>query len=132
MSQQRSEGFIRAGVEKFRSRGSRSVEVVAQVLGVSSWSVYQRAKRYGNDAGMNTYRRPTDQSAEEKLKEVIEFEEFEGDKLGEYLCREGLYSDHVGTWKKNMDAGRESGRGDNPTTRMERAQDKRKIKELEK
>ena len=133
MSQQRSEEFRRAAVEKFRSRGSRSVEDVSRVLGVSSWSLYQWAKRYGNDQGMvKRNRRPGERSAQEKLKAVIEFEGLEGEKQGEYLRREGLHSDHIAAWKKSMEAGLEPGRGDNPATRMERSQDKRKIKELKK
>jgi transposase-like protein len=109
------------------------VEEVSRVLGVSSWSLYQWAKRYGNDQGMvKRNRRPGERSAREKLKAVIEFEGLEGDKQGEYLRREGLHSDHIAAWKKSMEAGLESGRGDNQAARMERAQDKRTIKELEK
>ena len=109
------------------------MEDVSRVLGVSSWSLYQWAKRYGNDHGMvKRNRRQGERSAQEKLKAVIEFEGLEGDKQGEYLRREGLHSDHIAAWKKSMEAGLEPGRGDNPATRMERSQDKRKIKELKK
>jgi len=132
VSQQRTEEFRRAAVEKFHSRGSRSVQEVARVLGVSSWSLYQWTKRYGNDDGMKKNRRPGDRSVQEKLKAVIEFEGLEGDKQGEYLRRQGLHSDHIAGWKKSMEAGLESGGGDNQATRAERARDKRKIKELEK
>ena len=82
-----------------------------------------RAKRYGNDHGMvKRNRRPGERSAQEKLKAVIEFEGLEGEKQGEYLRREGLHSDHIAAWKKSMEAGLEPGRGDNPSTRMERSQ----------
>ena len=78
------------------------MEDVSRVLGVSSWSLYQWAKRYGNDHGMvKRNRRPGDRSAPEKLKAVIEFEGLEGDKQGEYLRREGLHSDHIAAWKKS-------------------------------
>lgn len=132
VGQQRTEEFRRAAVEKFHSRGSRTVEEVARVLGVSSWSLYQWTKRYGNDDGMKKNRRPGDRSVQEKLKAVIEFEGLEGDEQGEYLRRQGLHSDHIAGWKKSMEAGLESGGGVHQATRMERAQDKRKIKELEK
>ena len=132
VSQQRSEEFRRAAVQKFRSRGSRTAGEVARVLGVSSWSLYQWAKRYGNDDGMKRNRRPGDRSVQEKLKAVIEFEGLEGERQGEYLRREGLHSDHIAGWKKSMEAGLESGGGDNEATRTKRAQDKRKIKELER
>ena len=108
------------------------MEEVAGVLGVSSWSLYQWSKRYGNPEGMKKNRRPTDRSVQEKLKAVIEYEGLAWDKQGEYLRREGLHSDHIGAWKKSMEAGLESGGGVDGGTRSERAADKRKIKELEK
>jgi transposase-like protein len=132
VSQQRTEGFRRAAVEKFQSRGSRSVEEVARVLGVSSWSLYQWSKRYGNRNGMKKNRRPGDRSAQEKLKAVIEYEGLEGDKQGEYLRREGLHCDDIAAWKKSMEGGLEGGGGLTAASRTERAQDKQKIKELER
>ena len=108
------------------------MEEVARVLGVSSWSLYQWSKRYGNAEGMKNHRRPADRSVQEKLKAVIEYEGLAGDKQGEYLRREGLHSDQIAGWKKSMEAGLESGGGVDRATRTERAQDKRKIKELEK
>lgn len=132
MSEQRSEEFRRAAVEKLHGRGSRTVEEVAKVLGVSSWSLYQWSKRYGSADGMKNNRRPAERSAQEKLKAVIEFEGLEGDKQGEYLRRQGLHSDHIAAWKKRMEAGLESEEGGDPETRTQRAQDKKKIKELEK
>ena len=73
MSQQRTEEFRKAAVEKFESRGARSVEEVARVLGVSSGSLYQCSKRYGRAGAMRHERRPGDRSVSEKLKAVIEF-----------------------------------------------------------
>jgi transposase-like protein len=132
VGQQRTEEFKRAAVEKFHSRGSRTVEEVGRVLGVSSWSLYQWTKRYGNDEVMKKNRRPADRSVQEKLKAVIEYEGLEGNQQGEYLRREGLHSDHIAGWKKRMEAGLESGGGSGGARRTERVQDKRKIKELEK
>jgi transposase-like protein len=132
MSQQRTEEFRRAAVLKFHSRGNRTVEEIAQGLGVSSWSLYQWSKRYGNAERMKQQRIPSERSAEEKLKAVIEFEGLTGDKQGEYLRREGLHSDHIAGWKKRMEAGLEGGGGLSAASRAERAQDKQKIKELEK
>ena len=132
VGQQRTEEFKRAAVEKFHSRGSRTVEEVARVLGVSSWSLYQWTKRYGNADVMKKNRRPGDRSVQEKLKAVIEFEGLEGDKQGEYLRRQGLHSDHIAGWKKSMEAGLEGGGGLSAASRSEWAQDKKKIKELER
>ena len=132
VSEQRTEEFRRAAVEKFHGRGSRTVQEVAKVLGVSSWSLYQWSKRYGNAEGMRNNRRPTDRSAQDKLKAVMEFEGLAGDKQGEYLRREGLHSEHIAAWKKRMEVGLEGGGDLSVAGRTERAADKKKIKELEK
>jgi len=108
------------------------VEEVARVLGVSSWSLYQWTKRYGKADGMKRDRRPADRSVQEKLKAVIEFEGLEGEKQGECLRREGLHSDHIAGWKKSMEAGLEGGGGLSAASRSEWAQDKKKIKALER
>src|SRR3989338_2795664 len=89
VSQQRTDEFKRAAVEKFQSRGSRSVEEVARVLGVSRWSLYQWSKRYGRVGVMKHNRRPGDRSVGEKLKAVIEFEGLQDEKQGEDLRRGG-------------------------------------------
>ena len=132
VSQQRTEEFRRGAVEKFHSRGSRTVEEVARVMGVSSWSLYQWSKRYGRAGGMKQNRRPGDRSVGEKLKAVLEFEGLDVEKQGEYLRREGLQSEHIAGWKKSMEAGLEGGGGLTAANRSEWAADKKKIKELEK
>lgn len=132
MSQQRTEEFRRSAVLKFHSRGDRTVEEVARVLGVSSWSLYQWRRRYGKAEGMKQQRRPQERSAADKLKAVIEFEGLVGDKQGEYLRREGLHSDHIEGWKKRMEAGLQGDGGLSAASRTERAADRQRIKELEK
>jgi transposase-like protein len=108
------------------------VEEVARMLGVSSWSLYQWSKRYGNVEGMKNNRRPAERSVREKLQAVIEFEGLQGEKQGEYLRREGLHSEHIAAWKKRMEVGLEGGGSLSVAGRTERAADKKKIKELEK
>ena len=132
MSEQRTEEFRRAAVLKFHSRGNRTVEETAEGLGVSSWSLYQWSKRYGKAETMKPQRRPSERSAQEKLKAVIEFEGLTGDQQGEYLRREGLQSEHIEGWKKRMEAGLDGGGDLSAGGRTERAADKKKIKELEK
>ena len=119
-------------MEKFQSRGSRSVGEVARVLGVSSWSLYHWSKDYGSREAMKQNRRPGDRSVSEKLKAVMEFEALAEEKQGEYLRREGLQSGHIAAWKKSMEAGLEGGGGLTAAHRSEWAADKKKIKELEK
>ena len=127
---QRSVEFRAAAVQKYLCRGSRNVQDVARELGVSSWSLYQWSRRYATSPGMkNAERRPQDWSSEEKLKAVVEFEGLPAEKQGEFLRRQGLHSDHIAAWKKSMQAALESAAKPSAT---ERAEDKRKIKELER
>jgi transposase len=134
MGQHRSEEFRRTAVQKFYSRGSRPVEEVARGLGVSSWSLYQWAKRYAISPGMKKQdRRPQDWSAAEKWKAVFEFEGLAADKQGEFLRREGLHSDHIEAWKKSMQSGLDAPASKlTKEERMERAEDRRKIEALER
>lgn len=129
----RSEDFKEAAVQKLHSRGSRRVEDIAKELGVSAWTLYQWAKQCGTRSGMkNSERRPQDWSAQEKLKAVIEYEGLPPEKQGDFLRRTGLHSDHIAAWKKSMQGALESARKPTAEERAERAEDKRKIKELER
>ena len=126
VSQQRTEEFRRAAVEKFYSRGSRSVEEVARVLGVSSWSLYHWSKGYGSLEAMKKHRRPAERSVQEKLKAVIEFEGLEGEKQGEYLRRKGCIAntlrDGRRAWRRGWN--RERGVKRNEPQRMGGGQEK--------
>jgi len=127
-----SDEFKRAAVQKFLSRGSRSVTDICSGLGIAECSIYQWCNKYGKSPGMqDNQRRPQDRSAAEKLKAVIEFEGLTPDKQGEFLRREGLHSDHIAAWKKSMEAGLESG-GSASTSRAEVAQLKADKKALER
>lgn len=130
-----SEEFRRAAVRKFHNRGSRRVEEVAEDIGVSAWSLYHWAKKYGAATSPDmkrSKRRPQDRSAAEKLKAVIEYEKLSPEKQGEFLRREGLHSDHIAAWKADMEAGLGSGPKTRAELRSERAEARRKIKELER
>src|ERR1700761_5474914 len=130
---QRSEEFKKSAVQKFHSRGNRNVEEVADDLGVSPWSLYKWAKHYATSPGMKkSDRRPQEWTAAEKLKAVIEFEGLEPEKRGEYLRREGLHAEHLEGWKKSMQAGLEPAKKLSAEERAERAEDRRKIQELER
>jgi len=101
-----SEEFKKTAVQKFHSRGPRTVLAVAREIGVSDSLLYAWAKQYATRAGMKKEdKRPQDWSAAEKLKAVIEFEGLGIDQRGEYLRREGLHSEHLEVWKKAMQAG---------------------------
>jgi transposase len=105
-----SEGFKRAAVQKFHSRGSRTVIAVAREIGISDALLYAWARQYATSPGMKKAdRRPQDWSAAEKFKAVMEFDQLPETGQGEFLRREGLHSDHIEAWKKSMQAGLEPG-----------------------
>jgi len=131
VSQERSEEFRRAAVEKYHNRGSRSVEEIAQLLGVSSWSLDHWSKQHGNADRMKRERRRGERSGQEKLKAVIEYEGLAQDERGEYLRREELQSEHIEGWKKSMEVGL-GGSARSAAERSERVADKKKIQELER
>ena len=107
-----SEGFKRAAVQKFHSRGSRTVLTVGREIGVSGSLLHVWAKRYAIGSEMKKAdRRPQDWSAAEKLAAVIDFEKLDLEKQGEFLRREGLHSDHILAWKQSMHASLEPGAG---------------------
>ena len=127
-----SEGFKKAAVQKFHSRGSRTVLAVAREIGVSGPLLYAWARQYATSSGMKKEdRRPQDWSAAEKLQAVIDFEKLELEKQGEFLRREGLHSEHIEGWKKSMQSGLESGAGA-PVSRAELNELKAENKELKR
>lgn len=134
MGQQRSDQFKHAAVQKYHNRGTRNVGAIAEELGVSSWSLYQWAKRYGTSPGMKkSDRRPQDWTAAEKLKAVVEFEGLAAEKRGEFLRREGLHTDHIEAWKKSMQASLEPGAsGGAQGSKAEMSELKSRNKELER
>jgi transposase len=127
-----SEGFKRAAVQKFHSRGARSVIAVAREIGISDALLYAWARQYATSSGMKKAdRRPQDWSAAEKFKAVMEFDQLPEDAQGEFLRREGLHSDHIEAWKKSMQAGLEPG-ANTQVSRAEMNELKAENKELKR
>jgi transposase-like protein len=129
--QRYSEEFKKSAVEKLLNRGSRPVAAISEEVGVASPSLYQWRNELASLGGMKkTSLRPQDRSPEEKLKAVIEFETLSEEKRGEFLRKQGLHLEHIKSWRKQLeDALRPVNR---QAERQERAEDRRKIKELEK
>ena len=127
-----SEGFKRAAVQKFHSRGSRTVLAVAREIGVSDALLYSWARQYATSSGMKKAdRRPQDWNTAEKFKAVMEFDQLPEAVQGEFLRCEGLHSDHIEGWKKSMQAGLESG-ASAPVSRAELSELKAENKELKR
>lgn len=123
--------FKKAVVEKLLNRGTRPVTAIMEEAGISSPTLYRWKADFANIAGMkNKHQRPQDRSPEEKLNTLIAFENLSLAERGEFLRKEGLHEEHLQAWRKQIeDALRPVNR---QAERSERAQDRRKIMELEK
>jgi transposase len=129
-----SKEFKKTAVQKYLSRGNRSVKMVSQELGTSPQMLYLWAKELarGTAGDMKiAERRPQDLSASEKMKAVMEFDILPLAEQGVYLRREGFMSEHLSGWKKTCELALDSG-SEAPASRAEWAEMNRKIKELEK
>ncbi|NJL25474.1 MAG: transposase [Calothrix sp. SM1_5_4] len=129
--QRYSEEFKKSAVEKLLHRGSRPIAAILAEVGVSNQTLYQWRNDFANLGGMKkTALRPQDRSPEAKLKVLIEFESLPEEKRGEFLRKEGLHVEHLEAWRKQWkDALTPVNK---QAERLERAEDRRKIRELER
>jgi transposase len=129
--QRYSEEFKKSAVEKLLHRGSRPVAAIMEELGVPSPTLYQWRSDFASLGGMKkTSQRPQDRSPQEKLKAVIEFESLPEEKRGEFLRTQGLHVENIKAWRKQLEDALTP--VSKQAERLERAEDRRKIKELER
>lgn len=133
MERQRySHEFMKAAVEKVMNRGSRPMTAIQEELGICQSSLYRWRAAFGIIGSMKKIsQRPHDRSAREKLKAVIEYANLPPDRQGEYLRKEGLHAEHLEGWRKQLEAALAPVKM-TKSERTARAEDRRKIVELEK
>ena len=124
--------FKKAAVEKFLIRGSRPVAAIVEELGVPYATLYQWKGDFAKVDGMKKHSRPHDRPPSEKLKIVNEYEAAPADQKGELLRRLGVHREHVTAWAEQVHAALRVGALGKHVARQERAEDRRKIRELEK
>ncbi len=123
--------FKKAVVEKLLNRGTRPVTAILEAAGISSPTLYRWKADFAHIPGMkNKQQRPQDRSPQEKLNTLIAFEHLPLDRRGEFLRKQGLHEEHLQTWRKQIEAALQP--VNRQAERSERAQDRRKIMELEK
>lgn len=127
-----SENFKKCAVEKLLSRGSRTVALVGEELGVSVPTLYQWKRDAARIGGMKKPSTPQSRSSGEKLKIVNEYEAAPVEERGEVLRRLGVHREHVEAWTSQIHAALRTEALGKHVERTERAEDRRKIKELEK
>jgi transposase len=130
--QQYSPEFKKSAVEKLLTRGSRPIAAIIGELGVSAPTLYQWKNDFAKVDGMKKSSRPQDRSSAEKLKIINEYEAAPVEQRGELLRRLGVHREHVEAWAEQVHAALRIGALGKHVARSERAEDRRKIKELER
>jgi transposase-like protein len=130
--QRYSPDFKKSAVEKLLGRGTRPVAAIIEELGIPSPTLYQWKMDLAKSGGMKTPSRPQDRSTAEKLKVINEYEASPPEKRGEILRRLGVHLEHVEAWTEQVHAALRVGAIGKHVQRAERAEDRRRIKELEK
>lgn len=101
-----SDEFKKVAVQKFLTRGSRNIGVVCQELGVSIHSIYRWVQECGTMSGMSKEgQSPQNRNPLEKFKAVMDHDRLDGPEQGLFLRREGLHTDHIDEWRRQMQEG---------------------------
>ena len=129
---QYSPEFRKAAVEKFLIRGSRPVAAIVEELGVPYATLYQWKSDFAKVGGMKKQSRPEDRSSAEKWKILNEYEATAVEQRGELLRRLGVHREHVEAWAEHVHKALQYGVIGKHIARSEKAEDRRKIMELEK
>ena len=129
MHPQYSKQSKKIALQKYLSRGNRSVTAIAQEMDSTSFSIYQWTKSYkkGLTVVNNTPRSPEDFSPNEKLESRMTFTSIPQIDQGEWLRKNGLTSEKIDLWKDIC----KKSLGQKIDNR-ESAGDKKEIKRLEK
>ena len=85
-----SEEFKKSAVQKYLSRGSRTVNQFLEEVGISSPTIYQWRDELANVAGMKKPSKPQSRSVQEKFKALAEYDLLPIEKRGEYLRKNSL------------------------------------------
>jgi transposase len=121
------EEYKKGIVSKMVGPERRSATSLSKEIGIPQGTLSTWLRAYGEGNGKDKARRPRDWSAEEKLKALNETSSLKDAELGEYLRRHGLHSVHLEQWRREIIEAVD-GKG----SRRQKAEDKRRVKELER
>ena len=123
--------FKKAAVQKYLSRGSRSVDEIIKEIGISSPTIYQWRDEFAKIGDMKKSSKPQSRSVAEKLKAISEYNALPEEKRGEYLRRNGLHEEHLAEWQKQIEEAL-SPKKKTFQDRHELFAEQKKVKQLEK
>lgn len=123
--------FKKTAVEKLLRRGSRPIKAILTEMGITGPTLYRWKLELGYKGDMEKKEmRPQDRTPRERLNLLLAFRESPIEKRGEFLRKEGLHTEHIEAWQKEIEEKVEH--NFQAMTRSEKAESTRKIKQLEK
>lgn len=130
-TRERSDDFKKAAVKKFLTRGRRTVQEIANEIGVNQSTLYDWKRQFSLIHDHAKQSKPHSRSVMEKLKALKEYFELPVEKRGEYLRGNGLHEEHLTNWQNQIE---EALSTSNRKTKehIELIAEKKKTNELEK
>jgi len=96
-----SQEFKEKIVQKVLS--GQKVSAVAEESGLTGWSIYQWIKQHSNSTMTVERTGPRGLSFKEKHRLLLESQTIAEDNIGEWLRKNGIHSDHLIKWKKEIE-----------------------------
>jgi transposase-like protein len=122
--------FKKAAIQKYLSRGNRTVGEILNEIGISSPTLYQWRSELANVGSMKNNSKPHSRPAKEKIKLLVEYDLLPVDKKGEFLRKNGLHEEHLKGWRTQIEEALSSKNA--KADRTELVAEQKKIKQLEK
>jgi transposase-like protein len=79
-----------------------SVREVSEETGISGWSIYRWIKEHGNGNMVASRNGPRSLTLPQKHALLLEYKTIAGENAGEWLRKNGLCSDHLEKWQKEI------------------------------
>ncbi|MDH4201254.1 MAG: transposase [Spirochaetia bacterium] len=95
------EEFKKEMVRKLLLPGGKGAIALGREIGVTTQTLYNWRDRYSND-NVSTHKKRDGRSNEEKAKAVLEFARLSKDEIGEWLRMNGLKSEHLELWERDL------------------------------
>jgi len=103
-----SEAFRKQALEKVYTRGSRTVQAIAEELNVNPWTLKNWIKSAKNPSptksDMNS-KRPNDWSSSERFQLLMESHNLDEEALNAFCREKGIFRHHLQQWREDFESG---------------------------
>ena len=124
-------GFKKSIVRRLLLPDSPGITKTSEETGVTTATLYAWLRKYREQVELADYRKtPEEWTLLEKTNALLETAAQSPEEQGEWLRRNGLHSDHLAAWRKEVTE--TISEISKPVSREEQREAKKQIKELEK